>query len=567
MNRRKFLNTGAKGCASALLLEQMINSNKAFSQSALLNALAAQADSCSDNILVLVQLFGGNDGLNTFIPLDQLSVLNSVRQNVTIPQTNLRFATSVNNGSATLGSRSTISTKYADMAFHPAMEGVYDLFESNKMSIVMGCSYDKPDFSHFRGTDIWMMGADSNEFLRSGWIGRDLEAQYSNVGFPDPSVLTSNGYTDPLCINMGSIAPLAFNASTGVAAGVAVTSISNDYPLLGGFGDTAPATCAGDELKFLRQVAIDTDKYNARIVAAGNAQKTNMSTKYGNDSLSSQLKNVARLIKGGLKTRVYMVNMGGFDTHTSQVGSNVYDGNHASLLWNVSRAISGFQDDLEKMGVADKVMGMVFTEFGRTVKSNGGKGTDHGRSTPIWLFGTPLKGGTRFGTNPVLTNVNTGQFETQVPMQFDYRSVYYTLMKQWFGLNQTQMESVFGGATKVAKYATQEHDLIKDNLRVAVCNTTTSVDESKIVISSEALSDAYPNPVDDSAVINFNSDGGYVKIELFDITGASRGVLVDQDVPEGSHQCKFERKDLKSGIYVVKMKNNGKNESKKLVLK
>lgn len=567
MNRRKFLNNSTKACASALLVEQLLTQNSAFSQTALLNALAAQADSCSDNILVLVQLFGGNDGLNTFIPLDAAyDVMSNKRSNVTIAKSNLKFATSVNSGQVTLGSRSSITTKYTDLAFHPAMEGAYNLFEANKLSLVMGCSYDKPDFSHFRGTDIWMMGADSNEFLKSGWIGRELESQYSNVGFPDPTALTANGYPDPLCVNMGSIAPLTFNASTGVGAGVSVSTINNDYPLLGGFGDAAPTTCAGDELSFLRQAAIDTDKYNAKIVAAAKAQASNMSTKYGSDSLSSQLKNVARLIKGGLKTRVYQVSLGGFDTHTSQVGSNKYDGNHAGLLWNVSKALEGFQDDLEKMGVADKVMGMVFTEFGRTVNSNGGGGTDHGRSTPVWVFGNSLKGG-RYGTNPKLTNPTTGATETQVPMQFDYRSVYYTLLKQWFGLAPSQMDSVFGGATKVAKYAAQEHDLIINAKRAEICQVT-SVDDFQSVLGSDILSDVYPNPVEDTALIPFRSEGGYMKLELFDVNGSSRGVMLEADIPLGDHQYRFERNGLKSGVYVVKMRNSyGHQGSKKLVLK
>lgn len=148
------------------------------------------------------------------------------------------------------------------------MEGLYNLFEEGKMSVVMGCSYDNPDFSHFRATDIWMMGADSNEFLSSGWIGRELESVYGGYGFPDPSELLKHGYEDPLCINMGSVSPLALNDLTGVAAGVSVTSITNDYPLLGGYGDLAPQTCAGEELTYLRKVSVDTDKYNARIVSA-----------------------------------------------------------------------------------------------------------------------------------------------------------------------------------------------------------------------------------------------------------------------------------------------------------
>ena len=560
MDRRKFLNNGIKACASTLFVEQFFMRQHLYGQNALMNAIAS---SCNDNILVVVQLFGGNDGLNTFIPLDQYATLQGVRSNVMIAENSLRFATAINNNSLTLGSRSTISSAYADLAFHPAMEGAFDLFESNRMSLVMGCSYDNPDLSHFRATDIWMMGADSNEFLLSGWIGRDLESEFSAYGFPDPQVLLDNGYPDPLAVNMGSVSPLTLNDTKGIAAGVSVTTINNDYPLLGGFGDTAPQTCAGDELTFLRKVAVDTDKYNARIVsAASKVSDTSFpkSSKYGNDGLSNDLRNVAKLIKGGLKTRVYTVYQGGFDTHTSQVGGNTYDGNHAGLLSSVSKAIAGFQDDIEKMGVADKVVGVVFTEFGRTVKSNGGKGTDHGVATPVWVFGSSLKGG-RYGTNPQILNTTTNKVETQVPMQYDYRSVYYSLLKDWFCLSQSQLESVFGGATKTAKYATQYHDLFKSGA------ITANPEDVYLTERTDKLLDIVPNPIDQSGIVSFTTSGGYVTLELYDTGGTKLKTLLEKQIGAGQQKVYFEKQDLKSGLYLVRMRKGSFLDSKKMVIK
>jgi uncharacterized protein (DUF1501 family) len=558
MNRRKFINNGIKACAATVFVEQIMRSQSLYAQSSFLNAISG---ACTDNILVVVQLFGGNDGLNTFIPLDQYSTLQGVRSNVMIAENNLRFATAVNNGMATLGSRKTTTSKYADLAFHPAMEGLYNLFEEGKMSVVMGCSYDNPDFSHFRATDIWMMGADSNEFLSSGWIGRELESVYGGYGFPDPSELLKHGYEDPLCINMGSVSPLALNDLTGVAAGVSVTSITNDYPLLGGYGDLAPQTCAGEELTYLRKVSVDTDKYNARIVSAASKAPDSSFPKsllYGNDRLSTDLRNVARLIKGGLQTRVYTVYQGGFDTHTSQVGSNTYDGTHTSLLNSVSRAISGFQQDIEKMGVADKVIGIVFTEFGRTVRSNGGKGTDHGRSTPIWLFGSSLKGG-RYGTNPVLLNPDTNKVETQVPIQFDYRSVYYSVLKDWFCLTNSQLESVFGGPTKTAKYASQYHDLFRTG-------TVTSNADTSNTERLDKLNDIFPNPIEQSGVISFNTTGGSITLEIIDTKGNKVRSLMEKEINQGYHEMSFEKQDLKPGIYLVRMRKENYQSTKKLVI-
>jgi len=558
MNRRKFLNNGIKACASTLFVEQFFRKQSLFAQNAFLKAIAG---SCSDKILVVVQLFGGNDGLNTFIPLDQYATLQGVRSNIMIPENNLRFATSVNNGMASLGSRSTVSGKYADLAFHPAMEGLYDLFETDRMSVVMGCSYDNPDFSHFRATDIWMMGADSNEFLPSGWIGRELESLYGEYGFPDPAMLLENGYPDPLCINMGSVSPLALNDSTGIAAGVSVTSITNDYPLLGGYGDLAPETCAGEELTFLRKVAVDTDKYNARIVsAASNAPDSSFpkSRLYGNDRLSTDLRNVARLIKGGLQTRVYTVYQGGYDTHTSQVGGNAYDGTHTGLLNSLSRAVAGFQDDLQKMGVDEKVVGLVFTEFGRTVRSNGGKGTDHGRSTPIWLFGTALKGG-RYGTNPQIFNADENRVESQVPMQFDYRSVYYSVLKDWFCLSQSQLESVFGGPAKTARYAAQYHDLFRPE-------TITSAKHIYTNERIDKLQDIFPNPVGQTGTIPLSTSGGHVLLELLDTEGRKIRTLTEKNISPGYHEILFERQDLKPGTYMIRMHKDEFQATKKLVV-
>lgn len=437
MNRRNFLGNSLKAGASTLLLDGLVQNS--YANSYLMKAIAA---SCTDNILVIVQLAGGNDGLNTIIPLDQYSSMSTARSNILIPEASV-----------------LTSNKLAATGFHPSITGLRDLFEANKLSIVQGCSYERPDFSHFRATDIWMSGSDSDEFLRTGWIGRELEELYP--GFPDG--FPSAAHPDPLAIQIGSTASLTFDA-TLTSTAVSVSSISTDYVLLGGFGDPVPDTRAGHELTFLRGVAVDTDAYNARIVAAGKAQSTNMSSLYlANDRLSEDLKKVARLIKGGLKTRVYTVTLSGFDTHANQVESSTLTGAHATLLNKVSRAIAGFQDDLEKMGVNDKVTGMVFSEFGRRVNSNGSRGTDHGSAMPVILFGTELRGD-MYGTNPQLLDANN-RVVSNVPMQFDYRTVYYSILKDWFCLSQTQLDNVFGGKTypyiNLFKYVTTPDNACK----------------------------------------------------------------------------------------------------------
>jgi uncharacterized protein (DUF1501 family) len=533
MDRRKFINNSIKACASTIMLDGLIHSSL-FGQSALVQAIAA---SCTDNILVLVQLAGGNDGLNTIIPLDQYSLLATPRKDILIPETSVLK-----------------SARLTATAFHPSMVGLRDLYDSNKLNIVQGCSYDHPDFSHFRATDIWMTGSNSNEFLNTGWIGRELEQLYP--GYPTGFPSATN--PDPLALQIGSTASLTFSG-TLTSTAVAVSSISTDYALLGGFGDAAPDTRAGHELTFLRGVAVDTDAYNARIVAAGKAQATNLSTPtslttgyLANDSLSEDLKKVARLIKGGLKTRVYMVSLSGFDTHANQVDSSPTTGAHATLLNRVSKAITGFQDDLEKMGVNQRVTGMVFSEFGRRVTANGSKGTDHGSAMPVILFGSELKGD-MYGTNPDLTGTNGKAVADNVPMQFDYRSVYYSVLKDWFCLSTAQLSAVFGGVNYTYL------DLFK--------NPALSVEDKYISDRTNKLLDIYPNPMEDASMIPFNTSGGDVKIELYDMQGTSLQVVVDKSVSAGAHEVKLERNNLPSGIYLVKMRNRNFQESKKVVLK
>lgn len=532
MDRRKFINNSIKACASTLLVDGLVQ--KSFANSYLLQAIAG---SCTENVLVLVQLAGGNDGLNTIIPLDQYSALTSARSNVLIPEAKV------------LATR-----KYASTGFHPSMQGMWDLFDAKKLSIVQGCSYNKPDFSHFRATDIWMSGSDSNEFLPTGWIGRELEQLYPGYpeGFPSPA------NPDPLALQIGSTTSLTISGSV-TSLGIAVSSISTDYALLGGFGDPAPSTRAGHELAFLRGVAVDTDSYNAQIVKAGKAQATNLSTPstlptgyLANDSLSEDLKKVARLIKGGLKTRVYIVTLPGFDTHASQTETDTTKGAHATLLNRVSKAITGFQDDLEKMGVNKRVTGMVFSEFGRRIKSNGSNGTDHGSGMPVILFGSELKG-EMVGTNPIIPANAT--VNDNVAMQYDYRSVYYSLIKDWFCLSKTQLDAVFGG--KSYPYIS----LFKDG------SITTNLEDQQVEQRTNKLKDVFPNPMETAGLVTFNCTGGVVKMELLDMEGYSLQTLMEKEVAPGAHQLPIERNGLPSGIYFVRMKHGNFQETKKLICK
>ncbi len=378
----------------------------------------------TDRVLVIIQMSGGNDGLNMVLPLSQYSNLAAARSNILIPDTS----------ALVLGSTQT--------GLHPAMTGLKSLYDENKLAVVQGVSYSNPNYSHFRANDIFNTGSNSTSVLTTGWIGRYLE--FAFPGFPDayPSTLMP----DPLSIRIGSSTNLALQGYE-ISTGQTVPSNFNGSltQLLSYQNTTLPTGNAAVELAFLRDQQKYTNQYGTRIIGAWTAG-TNMATypaAAGGQNLPAQLKIVARLIKGGLKTRVYWVSMGGFDTHATQVGTDHTTGVHANLLKELSDSIATFQSDLLQMGLEDRVTGITYSEFGRRIMSNASAGTDHGTAAPMFVFGKKVQGGV-IGTNPIIPTGTALTVNSQVPMQYDYRAVYQSLLRGWFCLSDTDSNAVLG---------------------------------------------------------------------------------------------------------------------------
>jgi uncharacterized protein (DUF1501 family) len=381
-----------------------------------------------NRVLVLVQLEGGNDGLNTVIPLDQYSTLTDARKNILIPDKSVLL---LKNSSIT--------------GFHPSMTALQRLYSNQQLAVIQGVGYEDTNLSHFRSTDIWLTGSDAKTILNNGWIGRFLDQKYPDYpkGYPNAKA------PYPPAIQVGSVLSTALQGPT-VGLGIALTSTSSFYDMTLGTYTKAPDTPAGHELNFLRMLANETLQYTAVLKSAARAQ-TNLSKLYpmpGTNQLADQLKIVAQLIGGGLKTKVYMVNLQGFDTHGGQVESgNPTKGKHSELLSLLSTAIEAFLDDLHLMGKQDKVLGMTFSEFGRRIKSNASHGTDHGSSGPVFLFGTKMKSGL-FGTNPTISATVT--VDSNLPMQYDFRSIYANILKGWFGISNSEMAQTLPGISPAA---------------------------------------------------------------------------------------------------------------------
>ena len=393
-----------------IVLPSLINgiSLKALADSPFLRTAARGAG--GDRVLVLIQLNGGNDGLNTVIPLEYYSAYHTARTNIALPEEKVLPLEG-----------------FDGTGLHPAMPELQQLFNAGKLTILQGVSYPQPNFSHFRATDIWLTGADAGQILSTGWAGRYLDQQYPHFpqDYPNP------GMPDPLAIQVGSLVSPALQGPS-LTMGMAISNPNSFYSLIGDKAGTSANTRAGDQLEYIREMSVKTDQYAGVIKKA--AQKvTRQSDKYpaaGKNPLADQLKIVARLVAGGLRTQIYLVSMGGFDTHAKQTdATDTTTGNHAKLLARLSEAINAFQDDLSFLQVEQRVIGMTFSEFGRRIQSNASGGTDHGAAAPVFVFGENVQPGI-IGRNPVFPEHLT--VNDNMTMQTDFRSIYNTLLEKWF---------------------------------------------------------------------------------------------------------------------------------------
>jgi len=421
MNRRKFL-----GNTALFSVPMMIKGIPLFAGDGVLHpflkALAMPNANCG-RILVIIQMNGGNDGLNMVVPLDRYTELTNARSSILLPQASVLPLT----GTTTTG-------------LHPSMTGLRDLYNAGKVNLVQGVSYPNPNFSHFQAQDIWFTGSNTLPTPNTGWLGRQLDL--ANPGFPVGYPNTNS--PDPLAIQIGGAMPLSLegpsiNMGYNAPNPAALINVATGTP------GPAPVSDYGTELTFLRLMKDQSNAYTTRISAAYAAQAT-QSALYpaSGNTLADQLKIVARLIGGGLKTPVYIVNHPDtFDTHVDQVtAGNTVLGSHANILSKLSVAISAFQDDVTLMGKANKVTGMTFSEFGRRVISNTSFGTDHGSGAPVIFFGAMLNGGVT-GTSPVLPTNPTAS--TQVPLQVDFRQLYSTVMQKWLCMSATESQTVLNG--------------------------------------------------------------------------------------------------------------------------
>lgn len=352
----------------------------------------------AETVLVVIQLSGGNDGLNTVVPFRDPAYA-AARPVLKLPVDKLL---NIN----------------ADLAFHPAMTGFAKLLEKSQLAVVQGVGYPKPNRSHFTSMDFWQRGQIS-ETEPFGWIGRSTE----HLPAGSTAVHVANG-DSPLALRGPSSRNITVRSLQEFQLRVA---LKGDDPVrrkvLSRFVETA-ATDA-PLLDRIKRTAQETYRSADRLREVSPEYKTAVS--YPDTALGRQLKLIAQLIAAGVRERLYYAEIGGFDTHADQLDQ------HAALLGQVSAAMTAFQEDMVGHGQQSRVLTMAFSEFGRRVRENG-SGTDHGAASSLFLMGDRVVAGP-VGASPSLTDLDDGDLKFHT----DFRSVYTTLLDDWLKLPATEI--------------------------------------------------------------------------------------------------------------------------------
>ena len=410
--RREFLSTGLKGIG--------LLTASAYVPAFLTRTARAAGAEAGSKILVVIQLSGGNDGLNTVIPYaDDLYY----------------------KARPVIGIKADSTLKINDhLGLHPALASLKGEFDQGKMAIIENVGYPNPNRSHFQSMEIWHTAEDSGgKHETTGWLGRYFDAQCQGA---DPHVKTDQG---SIGMSFGKVMPQAFrnDANVGIALDnpdtfqwnasgetvglakaqeaifaklnnpAAMNTGMQDLSSLGGISGDEPET-----LDFLKHTAMNAIVSGDRLRAILGKNRDHAA--YPKSGLANQLEMIGKLIAGNFPTRVYYAVQGGFDTHANQVGSQ------ARLLGDLADSTHAFLQDLRAQKNADRVTVLAFSEFGRRVAENASGGTDHGTAAPMFLFGDQIKGGLH-GNPPDLKNLADGDLQHQT----DFRQVYAAVLENW----------------------------------------------------------------------------------------------------------------------------------------
>ena len=537
MKRRNFIKLATSASAIGLFPFQITNA---------LN-IAKKFVSCeiSNRKLVLIYLGGGNDGLNTIIPLNQYDLYSNLRPTIKIPDSGLN---SFINLDLSLGDSQQIG-------LHPSLTGFKDIYDAGNLRILQSVGYPSQNKSHFASTDIYNTGNDGNSWLNggdSGWIGRFIESYFYD--------LVNQSF--PIGVEIGSkTGSLGFHGAEehGLSLNIEGQDASGFYSVLSGLGGEPPVNIPnshyGSELQYIIENDQISTLYSQAISNAFNSGSN--SVNYEDTDLSNQLKTVARLISGGLQSKIYLVKLNGFDTHFGQVQSqNDIIGDHNDLLTELDQAVSKFMLDISSQGFQDDIVGLTFSEFGRKAKENGNLGTDHGEIAPMFVFGSAINGGVS-GTNPDLTEAtesNNWQLETY---QFDYRETLGTLLQDYLGADNYAIDSTFfNHSTNESICENKINELVMAEFSVADnCFSNTLTNQN----FKETFFKVVPNPFSKEIRIVNDDYTSSINLELFDLNSK----LVLRKITNINKVINLS--NLINGIYILKISFDGRSETHRII--
>ncbi len=512
-NRRSFIQAlGLAGGGTMMLGNNALTTSKPSPLS------VALSNTENDNILVIIRLEGGNDGLNTIVPVYDYATYANLRPTIKHQASDLY----------------NLDANFAIPNYMTEMQAVWG---DGKMKVVHGVGYPEQNLSHFRSTDIWASTADTY-VEPTGWWGRYFEDLYPDYLINPPEI--------PPAVQIGNIGNLIFEGNNNnYAFTVANIDQLQNVTENGALHDVVnlPDCVYGDKLLFMRATANTTFQYAGVIYDAYQAATNNAT--YGTGELSQQLAAVARLIKGGLGTKVYMVSLGSFDTHANQLIRQ------QELLEDLSVSLNAFYNDLQTGGMDDKVLSMTISEFGRRPYENGSNGTDHGAASPVMLFGTGLNGSGFVGTHP---DLNIWDDNDNLIPSTDFRDIYSTVLTNWFCLDPSVVNTILLNQTY------QELDLGFS------CQALDTSDFSNVTRFVHA-----PFYKNNRVYLEINMPvTAHVQIKLYDMMGREIGTIANNLYFEGRHTIDIKeaiQTRLQYGQYIYRIHTGGQFYSKAIMIK
>lgn len=520
-SRRDFLTQTGLGLAGASV---MMNGSPvtAFGHAPLLEALSKDN---VDRILVLIQLNGGNDALNMVVPYE-IDEYYRVRPTIAIP-------------------KNQVINLENDHGLHPAMASLTNVWNDGNLAAMLNTGYDNSTRSHFAGTVNWATGSGSvlgqgtSTNFNSGIWGRYAKNVIDGMnGAP---------LTHPMAVRIGGPVSLFQSDIGNLGVSLGDSEFINQIAERGLF-DAADTRLDpyeyGVPTKYVRSVANAALSYVNAIQDAATVG-TNLAGTYPN-GLGNNMAAAARLIRGGLNSRIISVSIGGFDTHSNQGSS---EGRHANLMRSIADSVSAFLEDLAVDGLDEKVLLMTFSEFGRTLGENGSNGTDHGKGGSLMVFGKGIKRGVYGEQSDLINEIDRGGDPLA---KMDHRTISATILEDWFGLPSEEVNSLMGADFP-------RLDFIENKIRVS--NETYDVPETF------DLRQNYPNPFNPSTTISFSlSHPGQVSLKVYDLNGRLIDTLVEGQQAAGPQAVTFDAGDLPSGTYVYRLTTPTGTQTKKMVL-